>query len=95
MGGVNGVGTAPGQNPRVVYRDVAEDEGGVLLHLDTGEYHGLNRIGSMIWQLLDGRRTPAALVAELTSRLAEAPPDLQEDVERFLADLRLRDLVVG
>jgi len=95
MGAANTEAAGLGQNPRVVYRDVAEEDGGVLLHLDTGEYHGLNRIGSMIWQLLDGRRTPGAIVAELGSRLEGAPPDLQEDVARFLADLRLRDLVVG
>jgi len=34
-------------NPRVVYRDLAAEEGGVLLHLDSGQYHGLNALGSM------------------------------------------------
>lgn len=84
------------QNSRVAYRDLAEDEGGVLLHLDTGQYHGINSLGVLIWRLLDGApRTAPAIVAELAGRV-EAPPDvLQRDVSRFLAELRERDLVVG
>lgn len=81
-------------NPRVVYRDLAEEDGGVLLHLDTGQYHGLNRVGSLIWHLLDGERTPNAIARELQERVDAAPAALEQDVQRFLADLRKRDLVV-
>ena len=87
--------TSVAQNPRVVYRDLAEEEGGVLLHLDTGQYHGLNRVGSLIWHLLDGKRTPSMIADELRGPLADAPRELQQDICRFLADLRQRDLVVG
>ena len=32
---------------------LAEGEGGVLLHLDSGQYHGVNPVGLAIWELLE------------------------------------------
>ena len=81
------------KNPQVVYRELAGEGGGVLLHLESGAYHGLNETGSLIWDLIDGERTVAALVAALREQLAEAPEDLDAETERFLADLRRRDLI--
>ena len=36
-------------NPRVAYRHLADGAGGVLLHLDTAAYHGINEMGALIW----------------------------------------------
>jgi Coenzyme PQQ synthesis protein D (PqqD) len=91
---VNGSEATIAPNPRVVYRDLAGDEGGVLLHLDTGEYHGLNPIGSLIWHLLEQGGTVSTIVGELRGRLEAAPEALEEDVVQFVADLRQRDLIV-
>jgi hypothetical protein len=82
------------RNPQVVYRELAA-EGGVLLHLESGAYHGLNEIGTLIWGLLEEERTFADLVAELRARLADPPEELEADTERFLADLRERDLLAA
>jgi hypothetical protein len=81
------------RNPQVVYRELAGDGGGVLLHLESGAYHGLNETGSLIWELLDGERDFTALVADLRDQLDDAPDDLGAETERFLADLRERDLI--
>jgi PqqD family protein of HPr-rel-A system len=83
------------RNPQVVYRELAGEGGAVLLHLESGAYHGLNETGSLIWELIDGGRTLDALVAELRERLANPPDDLADETERFLADLRERDLIAG
>ena len=80
------------RNPQVVYRELAGG-GGVLLHLESGAYHGLNETGSLIWGLVDGERDLTALVADLRQRLDDAPDDLGAETERFLADLRERDLI--
>jgi len=82
------------KNPQVVYRALA-GEGGVLLHLESGAYHGLNEVGTLIWGLLDEERTFDQLVAELRERLLDPPADLRDEVERFLADLRERDLLAA
>ena len=33
-------------NPRAVYRKLADGAGGVVLHLDTAAYHGVNETGA-------------------------------------------------
>lgn len=80
------------RHPSVVFRDLAE--GGVLLHLDSGQYHGVNGTGLAIWELLDEARTLAELEAELRARVEDAPDAAGEDVRSFVEALRARDLVV-
>jgi Coenzyme PQQ synthesis protein D (PqqD) len=86
---------AAAPNPRVVYRDIGEGAGGVLLHLDTGSYHGVNSLGSAIWHLLEEGLTPPQIVGELRRRIDPPPAELEVDVAAFLASLRSRDLLVG
>jgi hypothetical protein len=83
------------RNPQVVYRELAGEGGAVLLHLESGAYHGLNETGVLIWSLIDGERTLDELVAELRERLDGAPEDLGAETERFLTDLRERDLLAS
>lgn len=81
------------RNEQVVYRRLAGDEGGVLLHLETGQYHGVNEIGALVWELLDGERGLEDILAEVESRVDGAPPTLHDEVTLFLAQLRERNLV--
>ena len=83
------------RNPQVVYRELAGEGGAVLLHLDSGAYHGLNETGILIWSLIDGERTFDQLVADVREQLDDPPDDLGAETERFLADLRARDLIAG
>jgi Coenzyme PQQ synthesis protein D (PqqD) len=80
------------KNPRVVAHELAQD-GGVLLHLESGSYHRLNPIGWQIWDLIDDERTSGKILTELGARLDDAPPSFEEDVRRFLDGLRERDLI--
>jgi hypothetical protein len=81
-------------NPRSTFRELAEGSGGVLLHLDTAAYHGLNEIGVAIWSLIQPGITFGALVDTLRSQITDAPAALDDDVATFLDDLRQRDLVL-
>jgi Coenzyme PQQ synthesis protein D (PqqD) len=81
-------------NPRSTFRELAEGSGGVLLHLDTAAYHGLNEIGVAIWSLIQPGITFGALVDALRSQITDAPAALDADVATFLEDLRQRDLVL-
>jgi Coenzyme PQQ synthesis protein D (PqqD) len=80
------------RNPQVVYRDVGAG-GGVLLHLETGAYHGLNGIGSAVWELIDGNRTRRDIVDDLAGRIEDPPPEIDQDVAVFLDGLGERDLI--
>lgn len=82
------------RNPNVVARDLAEEEGGVLLHLVSGEYHGVNPVGLAIWELLEEERTVGDVVTGLRARVEDPPPQLEADVLRFLQQVHERDLVV-
>lgn len=82
------------RSPQVVARQLSADEGGVLLHLETAQYHGVNPVGLLIWEHLDGKRTVRDLVQLVRSHVADAPPELDDDVLGFLKDVHERGLVV-
>lgn len=81
-------------NPQVVARDLAEGEGGVLLHMESGGYHGINPVGQAIWELLEDGATVSEIVAQLRERVEDPPPSLESDVVSFLEGVHERDLVV-
>lgn len=85
-------GCSPARNPRVVSARLARGEV-LLLHLESGAYHELNALGGVIWDLLEGDRSPSEIAAEVRDRVDDPPEDLEEIVSRFLERLRERDLL--
>jgi hypothetical protein len=83
----------PVRNENVAFRRLAAGEGGVLLQLESGEYHGINEVGCLIWELLDGERTVEAVAVALRDGIEDAPPDLVDEMIVFLDSLRARGLV--
>ncbi|MGH3117189.1 MAG: PqqD family protein [Gaiellales bacterium] len=81
------------RNSRVAFHPLTKGEGGVLLHLDTGAYHGVNDIGLLIWQLLDEQRRFDELLSLLGARVEGTPPTLDMDISAYVNDLLARDLV--
>lgn len=80
------------RNSRVEYRSLEDEGGGVLLHLDTAAYHGLNGVGALAWSLMDGI-TFQNLLEELRTRLEGIPPTFEEEIAEFVSDLAERDLI--
>lgn len=80
------------RNPEAVYRSLRDGQGGVLLHLGSGQYHGLNQTGAWLWELIDGSRTVPEIAAEFRAR-HDAPDGFDGIVEVFCGRLRERDLV--
>jgi hypothetical protein len=87
-----GDGSRISRKPRVVYRDLAE--GGVLLDLESGDYHGLNSTGAAIWKLLEAETTFADLLREFESNVDDPPPAVREHVSGFIDGLRHSGLVI-
>jgi Coenzyme PQQ synthesis protein D (PqqD) len=81
------------KNENVAFRRLAAGEGGVLLHLESGEYHAINEVGCLIWEHLDGERTVDGVVVAVREGIEDPPPDLADEVVVFLESLRERDLV--
>lgn len=82
------------RSDRSSFRRLDDGEGAVVLHLDSGAYHQLNKVGTLIWELLEQEPTVPELVARVRDRVDGAPADLEEDVQTFIAALAERDLVV-
>ncbi len=80
-------------NPVVIYRDLSE--GAVLLHADSGQYHGLNPVSAVIWRYLEESGTAdfGSVVAAVETSVVDPPPELASDVSDFIEDLAGRDLV--
>lgn len=86
--------TLVSRNPRVVARELPPPDGAVLLHLDTGAYHGLNPVGYLVWDAIADERAFDAVVEAVRARVRNAPPQIVDDVARFLAGARDRNLVL-
>lgn len=84
------------RNDRVVFRKLAPGQGGVLLHLDTGAYFGLNETGAVLWELVDGRElTVDGLVDEFLSQVTGAPPEARAEIRQYLDALIDRGLLTA
>ncbi|CAN5750543.1 hypothetical protein BH18ACT15_BH18ACT15_13590 [soil metagenome] len=83
------------RNPRVVYRDLAEDAGGILLHLDTSNYHNINPTCVVVWETIgeDGASF-GQLLAELKKRLHNFPENGEGDITAFVTGLSERELLL-
>jgi len=81
------------RNTDVVFRPLEDEQGGVLLHMQSGEYHGLNELGSLIWGLMENETRFADLVDSVRAETEDPPTSVDEDVSRFVEDLNARDLV--
>jgi hypothetical protein len=77
----------------VVFRSLTEGQGSVLLHLDTGAYHGVNETGATVWALLERDKTFAVLLDELSAMLSRVPVTLEDEIRTFLRDLERRDII--
>jgi len=83
------------RSANVVVRALRPGEGAVALHLETGAYHGLNDVGSMVWELLATPSTTSEIVQQVRERIPDAPPQIEDDVTEFLGQLASRGLVQG
>ena len=81
------------RNPRVAYRELT-DGSAVLLHLDSGAYHGLNDVGALVWGALQDRSTIDGVIDSIRGRFESAPPTLTSDVRAFVEGLVARGLVL-
>jgi hypothetical protein len=82
------------RNPDVVFRSLEEEQGGVLLHLQSGSYHGLNDFGSLVWSLLEQERTFQSLADAVRAEAEDVPDSADQELSAFVEQLRDRDLLV-
>jgi hypothetical protein len=76
----------------VVYRDFAEET--VMLNLDSGMYHGLNRTAARMIETLQSSVSVAAAVDSLASELEQPRERIEQDVLSLCRTLDDRGLIV-
>lgn len=64
----------------------------VLIGVETGRYHGLDRVGSAIWRALETPIRVDALCAQMVSHFAGDPATITLETRTFLARLLSRGL---
>ena len=65
----------------------------VILHPGTGQYHGLNAVGTKIWERVREPTTVESLTRDIAEAHGEPHERVRGDVESFHVDLLDADLV--
>ena len=65
----------------------------ILLTPDSGEYFTLNEVGGRIWELADGSRSVAEIVAVLVEEYEAPLEEIQADALEVLGELAEEGLV--
>lgn len=67
----------------------------VVFNPTNGQVHQLDRIGSLLWDFLDGTATVAELVDDVAAAFSAPRAAVDADVKAFLAELDFGGLLVG
>ena len=67
----------------------------VIMNLASGDFFSLTDSAAAIWDLIDGTRDRAAVLAALSVQYDAAQTDLARDLDRFLGELRSGGLIAG
>ena len=65
----------------------------VLMDTKTGDYLGINAVGTRIWNLLVDSKSLQELVADLICRFEVPEAQCKTEVEQFLSNLEKRKMV--
>ncbi|MFQ5527367.1 MAG: PqqD family protein [Thermoanaerobaculia bacterium] len=75
----------------VLFRDLGGES--VLLHLGSGQYFGLDEVGTRIWTLVAEGCEVEDIEARLLSEYDAGPEAVHRDVVRIIDELRSRNLL--
>ncbi|MDQ2714613.1 MAG: PqqD family protein [Chloroflexota bacterium] len=79
------------RNTAVLWREL--DGEAVLLDPALGCSYNLNRIGTLVWKLLDGGHSRDDIVAAICAAYEVEQAQARQDVDALLADLRQNNLL--
>lgn len=75
----------------VLFREL--DGEGVLLNLETGEYYGLDRVGTEVWRSLSTLQDVESIHARLLEEYEVSPQTLWRDLLELISEMRAKGLV--
>ena len=75
----------------VLFQDLGEET--VLLNVATGKYHGLNGVGSRIWELIQDSKPMEMVLVTLLDEFEVSAVHLESDLSQFLGVLQSKGLI--
>ena len=79
--------------PEHVYAETVQDET-ILLELQSGNYYGLDSVGTRLWQLLTELQATEAVAAAASEEFDVTPEEVAKDIENLVQELADRGLLV-
>lgn len=76
-------------------RAVADANGLAVFHAGCGQMFKANVVGALIWRGIEAGRPPAALARDLVAQYGVTADRAQDDIVRFMAELRAAGLLIG
>lgn len=73
--------------------EVVADEA-ILIHLTTGTYFSLNKVGTEFWEMLDGRQSIGDHAAVIAAKYEVEPEMVTADLVELAGKMAADDLVV-
>lgn len=83
--------SVPMLKPDVIWRVL--DDGAVIVTPRGGNVRVLNRVGTAIWQLMDGSRSVADIEAQLIRTYDVPVEQARRDLHEFIRELEKRDMI--
>ncbi len=75
----------------VLIQDLGEEV--VLLEVESGQYYGLNEVGSRMWSLLQHGQSVSEVLSTLHEEYEASEQQLSADLKQFLNQLQSKGLI--
>jgi Coenzyme PQQ synthesis protein D (PqqD) len=67
----------------------------ILINLSNGIYYSMDKVGAVVWELVERNFSPEEMVASIVSRYEVETEKAQADVERLLKELVDEKLILA
>ena len=66
----------------------------IMINLSNGIYYSMDKVGGLIWEMIEGRHSLGEMVTAITARYDVSLNQAQADIERLAAELVQENLVM-
>lgn len=66
----------------------------IIINLSNGMYYSMDRVGGLIWEMIEGRHSLEETITAITARYNVSPEQAQADVQRLAEELIQEKLVI-
>jgi len=80
-------------NEAEVAAKVLEGEA-IIINLSNGTYYSMDKVGGLVWEMIEHGQDLEATVAAITTRYEVSPEQAQADVQRLAGELMQENLVI-